>query len=352
MRLQVLGHGLLLFLIVGYVGGAIATAQILEVPERITLSTLTLTHPMVVIVAVLALLLWLLNRRHARPAPVAVTPDNGRGWRRALPSPQNLMVAIPTFLGMILLIQTFSSIKTMIPLLQPYSHWDVDFAEWDRLLHGNIDPWRILQPVVGYPVVTWTLNAIYYFLWFPILLAMLFWQCFDLRRPSQRLQFLLTFALAWILLGSIAATAFSSAGPCYFGRVTGLDDPFVPLIDYLKRVNESHPLLALTVQEKLWQFYSSRTFVQGAAISAMPSLHVAMAFLFALSGWRVNRYLGILLSLFTVVIFIGSVHLGWHYAIDGYVSIIAIWAIWKGVGSFLDRNSTRPGRVARPMSSS
>ncbi|MGH6932598.1 MAG: phosphatase PAP2 family protein [Dongiaceae bacterium] len=343
-QLAVQSHAILALLVAGYVGGGIVTAQNLGVPERMTLARLSVVYPAIGVLVVLALF-HVLNRRGARnsrpPHPNGASGDRRR-LRELLPSPSQLLVAVPTALMMILLVQAFGSFKTMIPLIHPYQYWDVEFAAWDGLLHGGVQPWQLIQPVVGFPLVTWALNAVYYFLWFPLLLVMLLWQCFDMRRPIFRLQFLFTFVIAWILLGSLAATVFSSAGPCYYGAVTRLNDPFVPLLEYLDRANESYPLLALTVQDKLWQFYTGRMFVQGAAISAMPSLHVAMAFLFALVGWRVNRCLGMFLGLFTVLIQVGSVHLGWHYAIDGYASIISIWAIWKIVGYLLGRNAMQP----------
>ena len=36
--------------------------------------------------------------------------------------------------------------------------------------------------------------------------------------------------------------------------------------------------------------------------------------------------------LYAVAILVGSVHLGWHYAIDGYVAAIMVWVIWMVSG--------------------
>jgi hypothetical protein len=54
-------------------------------------------------------------------------------------------------------------------------------------------------------------------------------------------------------------------------------------------------------------------------------------------GWRINRWIGITFSVFAVLIQIGSVHLAWHYAIDGYLAGIAAAAIWYAVGRALRR---------------
>jgi hypothetical protein len=37
------------------------------------------------------------------------------------------------------------------------------------------------------------------------------------------------------------------------------------------------------------------------------------------------------------VILVGSVHLGWHYALDGYASIVAVIVLWHAVGRGLRR---------------
>jgi len=70
-------------------------------------------------------------------------------------------------------------------------------------------------------------------------------------------------------------------------------------------------------------------------ISAMPSIHVGVAVLFAILGWRTNRILGFGFTIYALLIQLGSIHLGWHYAIDGYFSAILTGMLWKGSGRFV-----------------
>jgi len=37
--------------------------------------------------------------------------------------------------------------------------------------------------------------------------------------------------------------------------------------------------------------------------------------------------------LFVLLILLGSVHLGWHYALDGYVAIILVLLCWQFAGA-------------------
>ncbi len=250
---------------------------------------------------------------------------------------ERLLTALPSLVLIPVFISAFTSMKSMIPVINPYA-WDQPLAEWDKALHGGIDPWRLLDPLLGDPFITSAINALYQ-LWFFVTYGVVLWQMFSLRDPLLRMRFLLTFVLAWALLGTLAAILLSSAGPPYYGPVTGLADPFVPLMETLRAANESFPIWALAVQERLWQIYQSGGFALGSGISAMPSLHVATAFLYTLVGWRTHRALGVALGLFAAVILIGSVHLGWHYAIDGYAGIAGIWLIWHAVGWVLARQA-------------
>ena len=224
----------------------------------------------------------------------------------------------------------FGSFKRMIPLVHPFS-LDETFMDLDRWLHGGEHVWRLLQPVLGTPFVTTTIN-VFYNLWFFVLLLTFIWQALSIKRPQLRMQFLLAFLLCWILLGTVLATILSSAGPVYYGRVTGLADPYAPLMAYLYAVAERYPVWALTVQESLWATYQAGGTDFGSGISAMPSLHVATSVLFALAAWRINRALGFAFGVFALIIQIGSVHLAWHYAIDGYLSAVLVIPIWLMAG--------------------
>ena len=118
-----------------------------------------------------------------------------------------------------------------------------------------------------------------------------------------------------------------------------MTDPFQPLMDYLRKADTAFPVWALNVQDMLWDRYQTGGLEVGNGISAMPSMHVSSAFLFAVVGWRTNRAVGIALTIFLFFIIIGSVHLAWHYAIDDYVAIVGTWIIWRGVNFLLERDS-------------
>ena len=90
------------------------------------------------------------------------------------------------------------------------------------------------------------------------------------------------------------------------------------------------------------------TLPYGGGISAMPSLHVAMAALYAAVGWRVNRLAGLLLCIYVLIVQLGAVHLGWHYLVDGLAGIALGWLFWVIAWRFAGRwlRGTVPPAVA------
>jgi hypothetical protein len=334
-----------LALILVYWMSGIVVGEIAGLPSAATVTTYLPTYMAMMPMMIVALLigrglLIMIVDRPARPLT-----QLAREFRTTLATPQRIAHVVPMLAGMLVFGGTFTVMKASIPSLAPFA-WDVQFEQLDRWLHRGIAPWELLQPILGAPLVTHAINWAYNF-WFYFLGVIWVWQAFSQRDDRLRLRFFLTLILGWILLGNISATMFSSAGPCYFGRVTGLADPFLPLMSYLREASQSHAVWALEAQEMLWHNYSLREVALGSGISAMPSMHVAMATLFALVCWRTRRWLGIGMTIYAIVIMIGSVHLGWHYAVDGYVGALGIMLIWWVVGRVLERRgATQPMTAA------
>lgn len=224
----------------------------------------------------------------------------------------------------------FTSMKSLIPEFQPFA-WDSTLWAWERSLHGGVDPWVWLQPLVGYPWVTTVINFGYH-LWLFVAYGFLVWQAFTLADPALRQQFFLSMMAIWALLGNLVATLLSSAGPVYYGRVTGLEDPYTPLMEYLHRADQVGRVWALQMHDRLWDSYTIHAASLGSGISAMPSLHVGCAVIFALVAGRVRRWLGWVFWAYAALIMVGSVHLAWHYALDGYLAAILTLLIWHACG--------------------
>lgn len=250
-------------------------------------------------------------------------------WRRiakSMLSPAALLNYTAVLIALQILIQVFLAFKSALPAIQPFS-WDVRFMQLDRCLHFGRDPYSLLQPFLGRPVITKIIDSVY-LLWLPAMWFTVIWQAWHGSRETPvRSQFLLSFALCWIVLGTILAILLSSAGPVYYLDATGEPSPYNGLFNYLHATNQEHALHALRLQEVLWNAYRSPD-IANIGISAMPSLHVAIAMLMAILGFAISRWVGLGYAAFAFLIFLGSIHLGWHYAVDGYLSALVTLALW------------------------
>lgn len=230
--------------------------------------------------------------------------------------------------------------RQALTVIKPFTY-DPAFMELDRWLHVGRHPWELLHYILGHPTVTVVIDRGYVYGWFGLLWVTTIWQTVHGREPI-RLQYFLSFATSWILLGTIAAIALSSAGPVYFGRVTGLDDPYAALMAYLAAVDAESPLWALANQERLWESY--RTW---GGITAMPSMHLTITTVATLAAVRTHGWLAVIVGPLWLLMLLGSVHLGWHYAIDSYAGIVAAGLIWYGCGHVARWWIERYGEPAR-----
>jgi hypothetical protein len=240
---------------------------------------------------------------------------------------------LPLILALFPFMFFFTEIKAAIPMLVPFS-WDVTFDLWDRALHFGYLPWELLQPILGYAPITFLINFNYNF-WFFTMWIMWVFFAFTKKPDELRTRFFFTFMVTWAIGGSLLAVVFSSAGPCYFTRLGLAPDPYAPLMAYLNNVNETFPVWALEVQDRLWN--------GNLGVSAMPSMHNGTALLFAIAAFNVNRTMGYVLAAHAALIFLGSIHLGWHYAIDGYLAwalTIAVWLVSAPVARWWHARAT------------
>ena len=249
--------------------------------------------------------------------------------------PGNMFHSVLTFTP---LMMSFAGLKDQIPHIEPFS-WDQTFMQWDRALGFGRLPWEWIQPLVDHPLVMSALSF-NYDLWFLIMFVCLFWQAFAAKNGLLRMQFLLAFAFAWFIGGNVLAVIFSSAGPCFYGHFFH-HDPYAPQMAALRAMSLHWPIWSVHVKDVLWQAYLTGTG-NVSGISAMPSMHVMSSVLLALLGWCTNKWLGVALTLFTALIAIGAVALGWHYAVDAIAGAGLGLAFWMFAGLAARKFSAPP----------
>jgi PAP2 superfamily len=245
-------------------------------------------------------------------------------YKKFFTDPSRMAHGLPALFIVSVMAFIFSDVQSNILTLQP-STWDVTFANWDKALHFGKQPWEWLQPVLGYAPITFLIN-LNYNSWFFSMMVLLIFFGFATKASELRTRFFLTYVSIWIISGNILAVAFASAGPCYYSRLGLSPDPYAGLMDYLKHVNETIPVWAVSLQDTLWQGHLAG--YEGSVVSAMPSLHNGSALLFALAGYQISKFWGRILAAHAALIYVGSIHLAWHYAIDSYLAWTVTLVVW------------------------
>lgn len=264
---------------------------------------------------------WIFLRYAIWIVPLLLVMPMVMGWRNFVARLGMIGMAAS---GAVLLQVAFSFLKTAIPMIVPF-YADPPLADLDRWLHGGIDPWVLtmdwatwlpMNAILPFYIIVWSFPAIA----LPVVIAI------SDRDTQRTARFLVLYVACWLVLGNILAMVGSSVGPVFYDALIG-GGRFADLRAALERVGIGDTGIGMT-QAYLWQGYSTGSLALGSGISAFPSVHLGIATVTALYMGERSRWLILPGLLFVAVILFLSVYSGYHYAVDGYFSIVFMLGVW------------------------
>ncbi|MBJ7551015.1 phosphatase PAP2 family protein [Marinomonas ostreistagni] len=240
----------------------------------------------------------------------------------------------------------YTSVKSSIPLFVPF-YLDPILYNMDQFIFFGNTPWELTHIIFSTPESTAFLNLMYN-LWFLVIWVFLTIFMVMTNLKIKRLQFIISFLLCWIVIGNISAIIFSSVGPCFYGSYYVGHDPYEGLMNLLTHQDNilaseygTLRVWSLPIQDLLWESYVNKTNDLGLGISALPSMHVSITAIISIALYSINKKLGAVAWIYTCIIMIASVHLGWHYAVDSALALVLTTAIWFFVKNVLLNESDK-----------
>lgn len=198
------------------------------------------------------------------------------------------------------------------------------FADIDRAIF-TVDPWRLTHWLFG-PASTAVIQFLYTNVWIAVLgYSMAMVALFS--SPRKVGVFYTAMFLTWFVGGFAAAYILSSAGPTFAHFIADpeMASRFAPLKQHLlATLDPASPFIS---GPAYLESGLSGTANAGGGISAMPSMHIGACAIWVLAA-RGTRWF-VPACLLAVAVFIGSVHSGYHYAIDAPVAALIAWLSWQ-----------------------
>ncbi len=244
--------------------------------------------------------------------------------RRTL-SPRRLahmLSGMVLLMGLMFFQGTFTSIKNVLPDLRGGFLYDRWLADIDMWLSFGTDPWLHLAGLIKNDVIRAAIDTNYGKVWFLLCFGGLFYVATSPRAAALRVRYVSMFMLVWVVCGNILAGLFISAGPVFYGAVTGDKDRFAGLSNILSSGEWASN--TVVYQRYLWSLHESGTTGLGSGISAFPSVHVGLITLNAMFIMDVSPKAGVVAFVYVAFVMASSVFLGWHYAVDGYASLLVV----------------------------
>jgi hypothetical protein len=210
-------------------------------------------------------------------------------------------------LPFVVLLLAYDSFRSLVPGLngRVEYYWMINADKW---LFGSL-PTKTLQGWLWHGHIQWYDFVFYlaYMMHFviPIGLALVVWK----QRAQAYWQYVSTYLLV-SLMGFVTFFALPAAPP-WLAAQNGYIAP-------IQRIS-SHVWYALGIQD----FPSLYNKLSPNPVAAMPSLHAAYATLMLIFIYKLfGRRWGLLAALYPFLIFVGTVYMGEHYAIDELAGII------------------------------
>ena len=238
----------------------------------------------------------------------------GPCWRKRAFSEYLTLRNLADLLRVLILLKAtlliYCNIKQAIPSLH-HALFDEELLKADSLLFFGFNPNTVAVSLLGNDITAPLFDRLYIF-WYmlkPLVLA--YFAIIPDRR--MHIRFFTAYFAMWIF-GGLAAVIIPSLGPVY---------------THPEWFSSMHIRFAPALQGKLMKHYEAslldpekyRIYIY-EGIAAFPSLHVGIIALFAFFMFKVSRKAGIAMIIYTAIVQIGSVLLGWHYAVDGYAAIL------------------------------